>query len=352
MTVDEPDDERSASSEPPDPGFVTPEELLAGSGITPEKLGQIFAEMTRRKYSPWFSAHEIECLAYARWRTIPGEWLDQSHLEPLTFTPATIIEARMMDVLTPMHFLALFMASNGEVTVPIAMSPIFRQSMLASAHIIWLLSPSDCAERTARLARDIDENQFRLYEFNVAVRRSEGDPAPSDRVLRRLYEQTEVATTLRQQFGALAKKPTDTEVWNSAARHCHKDVPKTIKRLELEWKVLSGDAHSYAWAKAARDQIWRQTPAAGHVEISVTLPTQAYVHYREFMVDNALAAMQLSASHGLIAWDVKRSEPVTPQQFGGLNFVPGWTAAVERWRSSVGKPTGSGAADPPSAYQA
>jgi hypothetical protein len=309
-------------------------------------LGQIFANMARHKYSPWFSAHEVERLAYARWRTIPGEWLDQPHVEPLACTPATIIEARMMDVLAPMHFLALFMASNGEVTVPVAMSPIFRQSMLASAYIIWLLSPADGAERTARFAWDIDENEFRKYEFDAAVRHSEDDHTPSAREMRSLYEQTVVARTLRQHFGPLATKPTDTAVWNSAARHCHEDVPKNIKRLELEWKLLSGDAHSYVWAKDARDRMWRQSPAAGHVEISVTLPTQAYVHYREFMVDGALAALQLSASHGLIAWDVKRNEPLTPQEFGGLRFVPGWAAAVDRWRASVDTPTGSGAADP------
>lgn len=334
MTVHDSDGESSAGDEATRPDGVTPEETLAGYGLTPEKLRQVVAEMNRQKYTPWFSAHDIEPLAYARWRTIPGEWLDQPHVDALACTPATIVSARMMDVLAPMHFLALFMSSNGEVTVPVAMSPIFRQSMLASAYIIWLLSPADGTERTARFARDIDENQFRTYDFNAAVGRAEGDPTPTGTAMRKCYEQTVPARTLRQHFGTLAKKPTDTEVWNSAARHCHENVPKNMKRLELEWKLLSGDAHSYIWAKDARDRIWRRSTATGPVELEVNLPAQAYVHYREFMVDSALAALQLSANHGLIAWDVKADEPLTTQKFGGLKFVPSWAAAVDRWRSS------------------
>lgn len=154
---------------------------------------------------------------------------------------------------------------------PTAHYTVLRGALVGAAQAVWLLEPDSRVERQQRALRVIEEWYFRRLQYNNAV----GQAELSERNRSLLTDQTRHIqarkATARQRWTATetlseSEKLDMTKVISATASQVFRDL-RTVRAVEILWRLMSGDAHGLGWQLATRAQSW--TPNDGGLAIAV-----------------------------------------------------------------------------------
>lgn len=135
------------------------------------------------------------------------------------------------------HLKLVRLAIDSRTLFPTALHSVLRSGLIAAAQAVWVLAPTDSAERQRNALGSAKAFYEHLMGANRAVRFRAVDPDHADRD----WDDHKARRDAVMKLGA--RMPDTTRIVELAARHVFGDTD-LVRETMLIWHSTSGDAHA------------------------------------------------------------------------------------------------------------